>query len=56
MRWLENIFWLVGKELKSTVGDPVMVILILWSFVAAVMLEASGATPPLRLPMRTARR
>ncbi|WP_417427088.1 ABC transporter permease [Hoeflea sp.] len=48
MRWLENIFWLVGKELKSTVGDPVMVILILWSFVAAVILEASGAGDTVR--------
>lgn len=43
MQRLENIFWLVGKELKSVIGDPVMVILILWSFVVAVMLEASGA-------------
>ncbi len=43
MQRLENIFWLVGKELKSVLGDPVMVILILWSFVVAVMLEASGA-------------
>lgn len=43
MRSLSNIFWLAGKELKSVLGDPVMVILILWSFVVAVMLEASGA-------------
>ncbi len=43
MRKLTNIFWLAGKELKSVLGDPVMVILILWSFVVAVMLEASGA-------------
>jgi ABC-2 type transport system permease protein len=43
MRRLTNIFWLAGKELKSVLGDPVMVILILWSFVVAVMLEASGA-------------
>ena len=43
MRRLTNIFWLSGKELKSVLGDPVMVILILWSFVVAVMLEASGA-------------
>lgn len=43
MRHLTNIFWLAGKELKSVLGDPVMVILILWSFVVAVMLEASGA-------------
>ncbi|MBE2261121.1 MAG: ABC transporter permease, partial [Burkholderiaceae bacterium] len=43
MQRLENIYWLVGKELKSVIGDPVMVILILWSFVVAVMLEASGA-------------
>ncbi|WP_193175349.1 ABC transporter permease [Oricola nitratireducens] len=45
---LENIFWLVGKELKSVLGDPVMVILILWSFVFAVMLEASGAGDTVR--------
>ncbi len=43
MRRLTNIFWLSGKELKSVLGDPVMVILILWSFVVAVLLEASGA-------------
>lgn len=43
MRGLANIFWLTGKELKSVLSDPVMVILILWSFVIAVMLEASGA-------------
>ncbi len=43
MRRLTNIFWLMGKELKSVLGDPVMVILIMWSFVVAVMLEASGA-------------
>lgn len=43
MRGLINIFWLAGKELKSVLSDPVMVILILWSFVIAVMLEASGA-------------
>ncbi len=43
MRRLTNIFWLAGKELKSVLGDPVMVILIMWSFVVAVMLEASGA-------------
>lgn len=43
MRRLVNIFWLSGKELKTVLGDPVMVILILWSFVFAVLLEASGA-------------
>ena len=30
MQQLTNIFWLAGKELKSVLGDPVMVILILW--------------------------
>ncbi|PWE31243.1 hypothetical protein DDZ14_13735 [Maritimibacter sp. 55A14] len=43
MRCLSNIFWLAGKELKSVLGDPVMVVLILWSFIVAVILEASGA-------------
>lgn len=43
MRRLSNIFWLAGKELKSVLGDPVMVVLILWSFIIAVILEASGA-------------
>ncbi len=43
MRQIANIFWLAGKELKSVLGDPVMGILILWSFIAAVLLEASGA-------------
>ncbi|HDR27396.1 ABC transporter permease [Rhodovulum sp.] len=43
MRSLVNIFWLAGKELKSVIGDPVMVVLILWSFIVAVILEASGA-------------
>src|SRR3989338_3540318 len=37
MQSLANIFWLIGKELKSVLGDPVMVILILWSFVGALM-------------------
>lgn len=48
MRQLANIFWLFGKELKSVLGDPVMVILILWSFVVAVILEASGAGDTVR--------
>lgn len=43
MRQLANIFWLTGKELKSVFSDPVLVVLILWSFVVAVILEASGA-------------
>ncbi len=43
MRRLLNVFRLAGKELKSVLGDPLMVILILWSFIVAVMLEASGA-------------
>lgn len=43
MRGLANIFWLAGKELKSVLGDPVMVVLIMWSFIVAVILEASGA-------------
>ncbi|PLW69568.1 ABC transporter permease [Pseudohalioglobus lutimaris] len=48
MRRLANIFWLFGKELKSVLGDPVMVILIIWSFVVAVILEASGAGDTVR--------
>lgn len=48
MERLSNIFWLIGKELKSVLGDPVMVVLILWSFVVAVMLEASGAGDTVR--------
>ncbi|WP_413874783.1 ABC transporter permease [Albidovulum sp.] len=48
MRPLINTFWLTGKELKSVLGDPVMVILIIWSFVVAVMLEASGAGDTVR--------
>ncbi|MEZ5553537.1 MAG: ABC transporter permease [Pseudomonadales bacterium] len=48
MQRLANIFWLFGKELKSVLGDPVMVVLILWSFVVAVILEASGAGDTVR--------
>lgn len=48
MERLSNVFWLIGKELKSVLGDPVMVVLILWSFVVAVMLEASGAGDTVR--------
>ncbi|MDO8863629.1 ABC transporter permease [Haliea sp. E1-2-M8] len=48
MQGLINVFWLFGKELKSVIGDPVMVILILWSFVVAVLLEASGAGDTVR--------
>jgi ABC-2 type transport system permease protein len=48
MELLSNVFWLIGKELKSVLGDPVMVVLILWSFVVAVMLEASGAGDTVR--------
>lgn len=48
MRPLFNTFWLTGKELKSVLGDPVMVILIVWSFVVAVMLEARGAGDTVR--------
>lgn len=43
MRRPTNVFWLTGKELKSLLGDPIMIVLILWSFVVAVMLEANGA-------------
>ena len=43
MRAILNIFWLIGKEIKSTLGDPVMVGLILWSFFFVVMMEARGA-------------
>jgi ABC-2 type transport system permease protein len=43
MRAILNIIWLIGKEIKSTLGDPVMVGLILWSFFFAVMMEARGA-------------
>lgn len=43
MRAAINVFWLIGKEIRSTLGDPVMVVLILWSFFIAVMMEASGA-------------
>lgn len=48
MERLSNVFWLIGKELKSVLGDPVMVVLMLWSFVVAVMLEASGAGDTVR--------
>jgi len=48
VQYLSNIFWLIGKELKSVLGDPVMVILILWSFGVAVLLEASGAGDTVR--------
>ena len=48
MRPVINTFWLTGKELKSVLGDPVMVILIAWSFVVAVMLEAQGAGDTVR--------
>ncbi len=48
MERLSNVFWLISKELKSVLGDPVMVVLILWSFVVAVMLEASGAGDTVR--------
>lgn len=48
MRPLINTFWLTGKELKSVIGDPVMMILIVWSFVVAVMLEAQGAGDTVR--------
>ena len=43
MRAILNIIWLIGKEIKSTLGDPVMLVLILWSFFFAVMMEARGA-------------
>jgi len=44
MRAALNIFWLIGKELKSILGDPLMVVLIFWSFFFAVMMEAGGAS------------
>lgn len=48
MRSLINIFWLIGKEIKSTLGDPVMLVLILWSAFIAVMMEARGASDVVR--------
>lgn len=44
MRAALNTFWLIGKELKSILGDPLMVVLIFWSFFFAVMMEAGGAS------------
>src|SRR6516225_2117469 len=42
MRSLENIFWLGLKELRSFLGDYVLLGLVIWSFSGAIYAQASS--------------
>ncbi len=44
MRFLTNILALGLKELRSLAADPVMMVLIVWSFFFAVLADAQGAS------------
>lgn len=40
LRWLKNVGYLAGKELKSLFSDPVLLILIVYMFSAALLVTA----------------
>ena len=44
MTTLENIFWLGIKELKSLLGDKVMVLFVVYAFTLAVFSQATGTS------------
>ncbi|MFO1349143.1 MAG: ABC transporter permease [Gammaproteobacteria bacterium] len=47
-RRLANVFWLGVKELRSLRADPVMVVLIVYSFSFAIYSAATGSTVEVR--------
>lgn len=43
-RWIKNVMYLSGKELRSLFSDPVLVVLIIYMFTAAVYSVANSIT------------
>ena len=44
MKSLENIFWLGIKELRSLLGDVVMVVFVVYAFTLAIYVQATGTS------------
>ena len=44
MKTLENIFWLGIKELRSLLGDVVMVVFVVYAFTLAIYVQATGTS------------
>lgn len=42
LRWLKNVFYLAGKELRSLLSDPVLMVLIVYMFSMAVYTVANS--------------
>ena len=45
LRWLKNVLYLSGKELRSLFSDPVLVVLIIYIFSVAIYIVANAITP-----------
>ncbi len=43
-RWIKNVFYLSGKELRSLFSDPVLVVLIIYMFTVAIYTVANAIT------------
>ncbi|MBN6065152.1 ABC transporter permease [Aggregatibacter actinomycetemcomitans] len=43
-RWIKNVFYLSGKELRSLFSDPVLVVLIIYMFTVAIYTVANSIT------------
>ena len=43
-RWIKNVIYLSGKELRSLFSDPVLVVLIIYMFTIAVYTVANSIT------------
>jgi len=44
VKTLENIFWLGIKELRSLLGDVVMVVFVVYAFTLAIYVQATGTS------------
>lgn len=44
LRWLKNVLYLSGKELRSLFSDPVLVVLIIYIFSVAIYIVANAIT------------
>ena len=43
-RWIKNVIYLSGKELRSLFSDPVLVVLIIYMFTIAIYTVANSIT------------
>ncbi len=44
LRWLKNVFYLSGKELRSLFSDPVLLVLIIYMFTVALVMVSNAIT------------